>query len=123
MTIGSTQEVEEFLKEFKLLIPTTAQLHLVFRKDGSTQNTMSILGYTKTNVHAELLQLTSADYNKHEGDRNQPSSPQVWIFGKQIQGKEIYIKIKKHRAGTKGVCISFHESKWALTYPHKLVKS
>jgi hypothetical protein len=112
-------EVDEFLKEFKSLIPTVDKLYLVYRKDGKTQDTLIELGYIKKNVHAELLQLTHLEYSKHEADRDRENSPDMWFFGKRINGKEIYIKIKKHKSGTKGVCISFHEAEWPIKYAFK----
>ncbi|MCD8101538.1 MAG: toxin [Alistipes sp.] len=44
---------------------------------------------------------------------------ELWIFGKQIKGREIYIKITKGLENNPVICISFHFSEYPLVYPFK----
>jgi len=45
----------------------------------------------------------------------------IWEFGKNIEGKEVYIKLKiAEIAGKKyAKCISFHRAKFPMCYPLK----
>jgi hypothetical protein len=52
-----------------------------------------------------------------EPDRDRPSD--IWVFGKHIGGKEIYIKLKIAQVGQEKIakCLSFHEANFPLCYP------
>lgn len=43
----------------------------------------------------------------------------MWVFGKVVKDKEIYIKVVMGVAGTKAICISFHEAEFPMNYPFK----
>jgi len=91
---------------------------LVPRK--SIRPTLLKLGLTKQNVEEILLSLSVKDYCKGpEDDRDRPG--ELWFFGKNIKGCDIYIKLKVACIdGSKiAKCISFHEAKWPLEYPNK----
>ena len=41
------------------------------------------------------------------------------VFGKDIKGKQIYIKLKiKGEAAKKVLCVSFHYAKWKMEFPY-----
>jgi len=46
---------------------------------------------------------------------------QIWVFGKKIDDKEVYIKVKIAQVGTDKIakCISFHIAEYPLSYPFK----
>jgi len=43
----------------------------------------------------------------------------MWVFGKTVKNKEIYIKISLGKENTNAICISFHIAEYDLTYPFK----
>ena len=43
----------------------------------------------------------------------------MWVFGKDYDGTELYIKISLGAPGSKTICISFHEAEHPLSYPFK----
>lgn len=43
----------------------------------------------------------------------------MWVFGKDYDGTELYIKISLGVPGSNTICISFHESEHSLHYPYK----
>ncbi|MBU6342850.1 MAG: hypothetical protein KGS48_15260 [Bacteroidetes bacterium] len=45
--------------------------------------------------------------------------PDLWIFGKEIKGKEVYIKITLGQPNNPTICISFHFSNFPMYYPFK----
>ena len=81
---------------------------------------MAELGLTFRCLEEVLLQLSVADYC--EGplpDRDVPG--ELWVFGKEVEGKEVYIKIKLAGSGTSRVVriISFHLARKSLVYPYR----
>lgn len=103
--------------EFKQVVIESG-VDLVPRK--GTLATLSILGFTKRNAEEILLSLSVTDYCKGpEADRDRHG--EVWIFGKEIESHEVYIKLKvAHIKGTKRAkCISFHITEYPLSFPYK----
>lgn len=43
----------------------------------------------------------------------------MWVFGKTIKSKEVYIKIAMGSTDNPVVCISFHEAEHSFEYPFK----
>ena len=43
----------------------------------------------------------------------------MWVFGKQFDDVEIYIKVSMGIENSGAVCISFHIAEHALNYPYK----
>jgi hypothetical protein len=46
-------------------------------------------------------------------------SKQMWVFGKEVKQREVYIKITMGFPGTSTICISFHISEHPMKYPFK----
>lgn len=44
---------------------------------------------------------------------------EMWVFGKDVRGREIYIKVMIHSAISQTICISFHFAEHPLVYPFK----
>jgi hypothetical protein len=69
----------------------------------------------------EIFSLTYQDFVKGPvEDRDMPGD--IWEFGRQVEGTEIYIKLKLFttKSGKRfAKCISFHKAKWPSTYPFK----
>lgn len=113
---ASARDVVAFLQELKQIVAAGRGLDLIPRAENN--QTIVALGFTKKNVDQEVLALSAIDYC--EGplpDRNRPGN--VWIFGRRIDGKDIYIKLKiaQTPGGKIAKCISFHEAKYPLRYP------
>ena len=47
------------------------------------------------------------------------SGTDMWVFGKMVKGKEIYIKITMGTENAQTICISFHIAEHKITYPFK----
>ena len=41
------------------------------------------------------------------------------IFGKDVEGKEVYIKISYGMPNRQAICISFHLAEYPMNYPYK----
>jgi len=43
----------------------------------------------------------------------------MWVFGKDVKGQEVYIKISLGQKNSQTICISFHISEYKMKYPFK----
>ena len=43
----------------------------------------------------------------------------MWVFGKDVKGREVYIKITLGYENGQTICISFHVAEYPLVYPLK----
>jgi hypothetical protein len=67
-----------------------------------------------------ILQLLVTDYCEGPvNDRNMPGD--LWVFGKVVAGKEVYIKLKLATFGSLRLVrvVSFHLARESLCYPYK----
>ncbi len=113
--------VVRFLKEFKKIVATGRGLDVIPRPENI--KSLAELGLTKRNQRDEILSLTPADYCEGpEMDKDKPG--EIWVFGKQIGGKEVYIKLKIAKAGKEKIakCISFHPARYPLCFPFRAEK-
>lgn len=111
-------EVRQFLLDFKQAV-TSSGIYIAPRR-GVTRETLRQPGLTKRNLEEILLGLSVVDYCKGpEQDRDQPGD--VWVFGKQIKGQELYIKLKVAEVNGAYIakCISFHPAGFPMKYPLK----
>ncbi len=75
------------------------------------------LGITKAQRDEVIHSLTPEDYCKGPlRDETQPG--EVWVFGKYVEGTEVYIKLKLTETGAPK-CISFHPALRGLRYPFR----
>ncbi len=78
------------------------------------------MSLTKKNREDEILTLSVEDYcSGPEPDSDKPGV--IWIFGKQIEGKHVYIKLKIAETGKVKIakCLSFHLAKFPMCFPCK----
>lgn len=115
----SADRIRSFLKEFKM-IASGSGIHVVNRTVNI--NALAEMGLTSKNREDEILSLSVADYcGGPERDRDKPG--EVWMFGKQVGEKEVYIKLKIAEVtsvpGAEGKiakCISFHAAEHTLRF-------
>lgn len=116
-------EVRTFLLTFKKTVTAGSGVHIVPREN--TKATLTELGLTKANLEEILLSLSIRDYCKGpeaERDRVGRSAGEIWFFGKRIQEREVYIKLKLFQVDEQmqAKCISFHFAESSLHYPHRM---
>lgn len=114
----SVQDVRDFLLEFKQVATGASGVDIVPRAE--TRPALAQLGLTMSNLEELLLGLSVANYCKGPvPDRDRPGN--IWIFGREIEGHEVYIKLKVARVGGRRLakCISFHIAEHPLVYPYR----
>jgi hypothetical protein len=77
------------------------------------------LGLTPDARTQHLKTLTTAQYSHGPLAPADPLNSPLWVFGIQLNGQEIYIKITIGRPGKPVICISFHVAEHPLTYPYR----
>lgn len=88
-------------------------------KEYSTPYTMVDLDYDNDDVIDRLRELFVADYSETLFDKDDEHPPLLFVFGKEISGKEIYIKLKiKGEAKKRILCVSFHYAKHKMDFPY-----
>lgn len=121
MDEGKRVRIAEFLKEFKKIVAKGRGLDVIPRLENIV--CLSELGLTRKNQKDEIMSLTAADYCEGpEPDRDRAG--EIWVFGKQIGGKEVYIKLKIAQVGKEKIakCLSFHPAKHPLCFPFRSEK-
>lgn len=126
----SKQAVKDLINELKRTLSSDSfnvnTYFILIRKDKagddhyySTTYTLIDLEYDAQDVVDTLKTLTVADYSETLYD-NDDSDP-IWlhVFGKNINGRMVYIKLKIRETDRKCVvCVSFHYAKNNILFPY-----
>ena len=114
-------EIEQFLRDFKIKLDFWG---LLFRADrGKNFETLLQLEYSLENVKKELRELSVQHYSEGPMSETLYKGSDMWVFGKMIQSREVYIKISTGQQNNKVLCISFHFSERSINYPYKNEKT
>ena len=115
---ATKDEVIAFLGEFK----ERARFFGIKYVDGKPNNidTLSALEITAKERDSYIFSLTPEDYCQGPDKNDYPGQNDVWVFGKFIKHKEVYIKIFINVIHKQpNICISFHIAKHTMSYPLK----
>jgi hypothetical protein len=122
--LNQQERVREFLQLIKETIqnPITDQGWVLVPRPENKKCILK-LGFTYQDIKETLLDLSVEDYC--EGpfrDRDIPG--ELWVFGKLIDNKTVYIKIKFASLGPLKIVrvVSFHFAEYPLEYPLKWSK-
>ena len=110
-------EVSTFLAEFKVKL---GMWGIVFM-DSRSKNTQALLDLdiTRDERINLLKKLDAKDYCEGPIKEKIFGGNDMWVFGKEMKGREIYIKIALGVNGSKVICISFHVAEHKMNYPLK----
>lgn len=123
------REVEDFLDELHSFLKsdefdTNTDLILIrTKKSGedlkfSTSYTLLDLDYDTTDVVDRLKELTVREYSETKIDKDDVNPPLLFVFGKDINGKLVYVKLKIRNQPRQVVCVSFHYAKEKMEFPY-----
>ncbi|MBU6122611.1 hypothetical protein [Hymenobacter siberiensis] len=114
---STLREVADYLKEFKTKLSIFSVFFL--DRDKNSTKTLLKLGISGDNRRACLDELEPTDYVQGPLPNQQPSEAPLWVFGRTIRHREIYIKMTLGRPNNSVLCISFHLAEHSLQYPFK----
>ena len=121
------EEVIKFLLELKKVMSNrdfnvNKDLDVILKKKNensldpyTTQNKLLKLDFDKNDIADTLKKLSVEEYIETGKDRKDISSPEFYIFGKEVQGNLIRDKINH-----KVFCVSFHFARYPISnFPYK----
>lgn len=125
------REVIIFLKQLKELLGNEdfnmdTDLTLIGKKKQgddqkySTPYTLLDLDYDTEDIVERLKELTVEEYSETKIDKDDLNPPLLFVFGKDINSRLIYVKLKIKENPQKHVlCVSFHYAKDNMIFPYK----
>lgn len=123
------KEVVAFLDELHKLLESddfdiNTDLNLISKKKReedqkfSTPYTLLDLDYDVEDVVNRLKELKVEEYSETKIDTDDVHPPILFVFGKDINGKLIYVKLKIRDLKKQVVCVSFHYAKDKMEFPY-----
>ena len=104
---------------FLHLMKTAANERFAFMDRRVNLDTLARLGINRQHAQALVVGLKPEDYvSGPSPDHNYPGL-EMWVFGLQVSGSEVYVKIQVIVEPARCVCISFHESERPMHYPFR----
>lgn len=128
--VDSKADVEQFLEDLKSILESDSfvinrDLDILLKKKTespvdpyTTENTLAALDFDKSDVCEQLKQLTVCEYAETIIDDRDVTWPSFFVFYKNIQMRDIYIKVKiRDRQNGKVFCVSFHFARYPKPNP------
>lgn len=128
--IDSKEFVEKFLGELKAILESDTfvierDLDILSKKRNesatdpyTTINTMADFEFDANDVCEELKAITVEDYAETMLDDRNVTAPPFFVFYRNIQTRDVYIKVKiRDRATGKVFCVSFHFARYPKPSP------
>lgn len=111
------ERVELFLRQFHQKMKV---FRIIFRDDrGKNIRTLAELEITPAFRESVVGSLTVADYSEGPFVDALYGLGEIWVFGKVIKNREVYIKICLGRENSQTICISFHLAEYRMKYSFK----
>jgi hypothetical protein len=113
----SKREVEIFLRELKVKMEIFGILFLDDR--GKNQQTLHDLEISPSKRKEIIGSLNTEDYSQGPLAERMHGILPMWVFGKRVNNKEVYIKVSMGTENKGAVCISFHIAEHPMNFPFK----
>ena len=121
--ISSSKDVKSFLTQLKDVIDDpnfSIEKNFFWNSKIENKSTLLDLDYDLYDVVKILSELDIQNYSETVFDSDNDNPPLLFVFGKEISKKEIYIKVKvRVNPERKIVCVSFHWAQHTMLYPYK----
>lgn len=115
--MAAPDEVSRFLADFNAKLNVYDVVYLSREKNLQALADLDIRPFERT---AYLRSLAVEQYYRGPHP-DQAGISDLWEFGVQVRGKEVYIKIQLGPPNRSTICISFHIAEFSMTYPYKPV--
>lgn len=111
------EEVKAFLEQFN----TKVQVFGILFRDDRPKNKEALQILDITPLQRELIvkNLQAQDYVEGPVIDVLNKKCEMWVFGKDVKGREVYIKITLGYQNGQTICISFHLAEHPMQYPFK----
>jgi len=107
------------ITNFLMLFKEFAQSNFYFVDRKKNLDCLARLGIMPQQAKEEIMGLTHEDYHKGPLPDKGTTGGELWEFGKKIEGKEIFIRLKVVLQYNMAKCQSFHIAEKPMQYPYK----
>ena len=115
--MATKEQVEAFLKRLKEKIQI---FDIIFRDDrGKNLQTLATLEISPLYRKQVILDIEPDDYSEGPIIDTLNKVGEMWVFGKDVKGHEVYLKITLGYPNSSTICISFHIAEHQMNYPFK----
>lgn len=115
--MATKKEIELFLAKF---IQKVKIFGIIFRDDrGKNMQTLLDLEITPKYREDVIMNLNPDDYVEGPIEDTLNKKGEMWVFGKEVNGRDVYIKISMGISNSSAICISFHIAEYRITYKFK----
>jgi hypothetical protein len=115
--MATREEVEVFLDRFHTKLKIYS---IIFRDDrGKNAQALADLEITPTYREEVIKAISTEDYSEGPIIDILNRYGEMWVFGKDVKNKEVYIKIAYGCPDSAIICISFHKAEHTIKYPFK----
>ena len=115
--IATLAEIQKFLNDFHQKVEVFDILF--WDERDKNNNTLHHLQIT-ANERKDIVKTITPEDNSEGPIRNMLNRfGDLWVFGKDVKGQEVYIKICYGLPNRSTICISFHVAEFPMNYPYK----
>lgn len=115
----TNEEVKAFLENFNTKVQVFG---ILFRDDrGKNKEALQQLDITPLQREFIVRNLEVQDYVEGPLIDELNKEREMWVFGKDVKGREVYIKITLGYQNGQTICISFHIAEHPMNYPFKTI--
>jgi hypothetical protein len=115
--IATIAEIEQFLQGFKQKVEI---FDIIFWDErGKNTDSLAALDIIPSKRKEIIKTITVTDYSEGPITNLLNQLGDLWVFGKEVNGQEVYIKICYGLPNKQTICISFHVAEQPMKYPYK----
>jgi len=107
------------ITNFLMLFKEFAQSNFYFVDRKKSRDCLARLGITDQQAKVEIMGLTYEDYYRGPLPDKGTTGGELWEFGKRIEEKEMFIRLKVVLQYNMAKCQSFHIAEKPMQYPYK----
>ncbi|MGC4233749.1 MAG: hypothetical protein QM594_12300 [Niabella sp.] len=115
--MATKEEVGSFLSDFHQKL----KIWEIRIRDDRGKNTQTLLNLEMSPMQRiKIIEgLSIDDYSQGPKPDTLNAGAPLWVFGKQVKNRMIYIKISMGPPDRSVICISFHEAEREMSFPFK----
>ena len=115
--IATLAEIQKFLNDFHQKVEVFDLIILNEREKNA--KTLAALELTPNGQREVIKSIEVEDYSEGPIRNLLNAWGDLWVFGKDVNGQEVYIKIAYGMPNSRAICISFHIAEYPMNYPYK----
>ncbi len=115
--IATLAEIQKFLNDFHQKVEVFDILF--FDEREKNRKALAELDITNVDRVAIIKTITVKDYSEGPIKNMLNRFGDLWVFGKDVKGQEVYIKICYGVPNMSTICVSFHVAEFPMKYPYK----